>query len=96
MLTIGPVKDGWRETNILYRQLREFVFWTHAAYSVQFIDDRGIPAFASSWEELALCARLFQTAAMGECGIKAAHELQCAFGSSVAALSGSRRRYLGV
>jgi indoleamine 2,3-dioxygenase len=78
------------------RHLREFVLSTHAAYSVHVMNDRGMPAFASSWAGLAPRASLFQTAAVGESGIKAAHELQCAFDSSVAALKRFRDGHIKI
>ncbi|KAG8742750.1 hypothetical protein FRC10_000964 [Ceratobasidium sp. 414] len=79
-----------------HRHLREFVMSTHAAYTAHIINDRGMPWFASSTSGLAPRASLFQTAAIGESGIKAATELQTAYDSSVAALKRFRDGHIKI
>ncbi|KAB5588728.1 Indoleamine 2,3-dioxygenase [Ceratobasidium theobromae] len=79
-----------------HRQLREFVLSTQAAYSVYAINDRGMPDFAVSARGLAPRASLFQTAAVGESGIKAATELQNAYDSAVEALKRFRDGHIKI
>lgn len=79
-----------------HRHLREFVLSTHAAYSVYAINDRGMPDFAASSNGLAPRASIFQTAAVGESGIKAATELQAAYDSSVEALKRFRDGHIKI
>ncbi|KAG9092164.1 hypothetical protein FRC06_000220 [Ceratobasidium sp. 370] len=79
-----------------HRHLREFVMSTHAAYTAHIINDRGMPWFASSTAGLAPRASLFQTAAVGESGVKAATELQAAYDSSVAALKRFRDGHIKI
>ncbi|KAG8678762.1 hypothetical protein FRC09_019562, partial [Ceratobasidium sp. 395] len=79
-----------------HRHLREFVLSTHAAYSAHIFNDRGMPWFASSTTGLAPRASLFQTAAVGESGLKAATELQMAYDNSVAALKRFRDGHIKI
>ncbi|KAG9125593.1 hypothetical protein FRC07_006959 [Ceratobasidium sp. 392] len=79
-----------------HRHLREFVLSTHAAYSAHIMNDRGMPWFASSSNGLAPRASLFQTAAVGESGMKAATQLQAAYDSSVAALKRFRDGHIEI
>lgn len=79
-----------------HRPLREFVLSTHAAYNVYSSCDRGMPAFATSWGGLAPRASIFQTAAVGESGIKAAHELMTAYDRSVDALKRFRDGHIRI
>ncbi|KAG8792008.1 hypothetical protein FRC12_007535 [Ceratobasidium sp. 428] len=79
-----------------HRHLREFVLSTHAAYSAHIFNDRGMPWFASSTAGRAPRASLFQTAAVGESGLKAATELQMAYDNSVAALKRFRDGHIKI
>ncbi|KAG9125592.1 hypothetical protein FRC07_006958 [Ceratobasidium sp. 392] len=79
-----------------HRYLREFVLSTHAAYSAHIMNDRGMPWFASSSNGLAPRTSLFQTAAVGESGMKAATELEAAYDSSVAALKRFRDGHIKI
>ncbi|GAB1526391.1 hypothetical protein RhiTH_009558 [Rhizoctonia solani] len=78
------------------RHLREFVISTHAAYTVHALSDRAMPDFATSSMGLAPRASIFQTAAVGESGIKAATELQSAYDSAVEALKRFRDGHIKI
>ncbi|CAE6447887.1 unnamed protein product [Rhizoctonia solani] len=78
------------------RHLREFVISTHAAYTVHTLNDRAMPDFATSSMGLAPRASIFQTAAVGESGIKAATELQNAYDSAVEALKRFRDGHIKI
>ncbi|QRV89335.1 indoleamine 2,3-dioxygenase [Ceratobasidium sp. AG-Ba] len=79
-----------------HRHLREFVLSTHAAYSAHIINDRGMPWYASSSAGMAPRASLWQTAAVGESGVKAVTELQAAYDASVAALKRFRDGHIKI
>ncbi|KAF8747815.1 Indoleamine 2,3-dioxygenase [Rhizoctonia solani] len=78
------------------RHLREFVISTHAAYTVHALSDRAMPDFATSSMGLAPRASIFQTAAVGESGIKAATELRSAYDSAVEALKRFRDGHIKI